>query len=203
MPENEPPEYPAYGSTPDQGTPPASQPEPTQPEPAQPGPTQPEPTQPEPTQPGSTQQPPAPSPPPTDYGTGAPPPFPPAPGSWQPPPPSGWQQPPAGWPQQQPGYPPAASYPPAPQSSQKALWSMILGISALASIPLCAGFFGLAVIASIAAIIMGVQAKGEITRSHGALGGAGQAQAGFITGIVGTVLLGLGLVFFIGVFASI
>lgn len=80
---------------------------------------------------------------------------------------------------------------------------MILGISALATIPLCAGLFGLAVIASIAAIVMGVQAKGEIARSQGAISGAGQAQAGFITGIIGTVLLGIGLVFFIAVFASI
>lgn len=169
MPENEPPEYPAYGSAPDQGgTPPPQQPEPEQPTVAGDGPP-------------------------------APPPYQPPPAAWQQTPPTGWpQQPPSG-----PTYASAPQYYAPPPTSQKALWSMILGISALASIPLCAGFFGLAIGASIAAIIMGAQAKGEIARSQGAVSGSGQAQAGFITGIVGTVLLGIGLVFFIGLFASI
>jgi hypothetical protein len=68
------------------------------------------------------------------------------------------------------------------------------------TIPLCFALFGLSIIASIAAIIMGAQAKGEIERSQGALGGAGQAQAGFITGIVGTALIALGVVAFVFLF---
>ncbi len=163
---NEPPEYPDYGSMPDQGSTPPPPPQPQQP---------------------PAQQPPPPEQPPVSgYGPPAPPPY--------QPPPAAWQQPPGA---------PGPQYYAPPPASQKALWSMILGIGALASIPLCAGFFGLAVIASIAAIVMGAQAKGEIARSQGALSGAGQAQAGFITGIVGTALLGLGLLFFIVVFASI
>ena len=163
----------------------------------------------------STSQPPPEDPPPYGQQPGDEPPPPPAsapqpqypqypeyPDQGQPPPqqPPGWQQasPPPGHPAP-PGTPAYAS----PPSSQKAVWSLVLGISALVSIPFCFGLFGLSIIASIAAIVLGAQAKGEIERSHGALGGAGQAQAGFITGIIGTVLLALGVLFFVGIFVAI
>lgn len=79
------------------------------------------------------------------------------------------------------------TYGPVPQTSQKATWSMILGILSL----LCCGLLG------IASIIMGQQAKGEIAASNGHLTGSGQAQAGFILGIVALSLTALGIVFYV------
>jgi hypothetical protein len=63
---------------------------------------------------------------------------------------------------------------------------MITGIVGL----LCCG------IASIVAIVLGVQARKEIRASGGAQTGDGQALAGFVLGIVGCVLWGAGLVFY-------
>lgn len=122
---------------------------------------------------------------PEDPGTPAPPP----PGNAPPPPPPyGGPPPPAppyGGPP--PGYPPApAGYygPPTPSGNQKALWSMILGIASL----VCCG-----VVTGAIAIVLSQQAKREIAASGGMQTGAGQAQAGFVLGIIGVALTVVGL----------
>jgi Domain of unknown function (DUF4190) len=124
-------------------------------------------------------------PPPPDEGEGSTPPPPPTGGGYTPPPPppgGGYVPPPP---------PPGGGYQPfpggpyggAPQSNQKALWALIIGI---VSIPLacyaCLGWVG------IVAIVLGNNAKKEIAASGGMQSGAGQAQAGLICGIVGAVL---------------
>lgn len=45
--------------------------------------------------------------------------------------------------------------------------------------------------------VMGNRALGEIDASGGAIGGRDQVQAGRICGIIGTVLLGLSVLFFV------
>ena len=72
-----------------------------------------------------------------------------------------------------------------PQQNQKALWSMITGIGSIPLV-LCCGLFGIALGAT--AIVLGLNAKGEIARSGGMQTGAGMAQAGWICGVVGIVL---------------
>lgn len=62
---------------------------------------------------------------------------------------------------------------------------LVLGIL---SIPCCGLFTG------IPAIILGKSAQDEIANSGGAIGGAGLVKAGFICGIVGTVLSILGII---------
>jgi hypothetical protein len=59
------------------------------------------------------------------------------------------------------------------------------------------GILGIVVCGVIApfAWSIGKKTRDEIDASGGRLGGRGQAQAGYVLGIVGTVLLGLGLVF--------
>ncbi len=96
-------------------------------------------------------------------GPGGPPP-------WQPPPP-----PPPAYGQQPPGYP----MPVAPPASGKSVTALVLGICGLVICPL---------ILSVPAIIVGQSAKKEIDASQGRLGGRSQAQAGFILGIIGTIL---------------
>lgn len=66
-----------------------------------------------------------------------------------------------------------------PASNQKALWSMILGIVGL----VCCG-----VVFGIAAIVLSKQAQREIAGSGGSQGGGGQAQAGFILGVIDVAL---------------
>ena len=68
---------------------------------------------------------------------------------------------------------------------------MIVGIVSI----LCCGPAG------IAAIIMGNQAKKEIAASGGALAGQGQAQAGFVLGIIALVLTVLGVLFYVVLFS--
>jgi hypothetical protein len=88
---------------------------------------------------------------------------------------------------------------PAPQH-HAAPASMIIGILALA---MSCGY-GLTLLASPVAWWLGRRALHEIDASGGRLSGRGMAQAGMITGIVGTVLLGLAvlavLAFFVFVF---
>lgn len=123
---------------------------------------------------------------PTGYGYPPPPPYPPP---YPPPPP----YPGAGvpYPPEYPGYPPAG-YPPmgypmsAPEHPQ-AVTAMVLGILGL----VCCG------LASPFAIWTGRKAMKEIDVSGGRLGGRGQAQAGFIMGIIGTVLWVLGVLFYV------
>jgi hypothetical protein len=83
-------------------------------------------------------------------------------------------QPPYGQP---PGYPPV---PYAPQHP-RATTALVLGILGVVLCALTAPF----------AWRIGKQAVNEIDDSHGQLGGRGAAQAGYVLGIVGTVLLGL------------
>ncbi|MGA8851659.1 MAG: DUF4190 domain-containing protein [Aeromicrobium sp.] len=121
-----------------------------------------------------------------DYGSvpdqsGTPPPPPSPPGES-----GGWGPPPPGAPMGAPG-----GYGPPPQTLQKATWAMIIGIVSV----LCCGPAG------IAAIIVGHQAKKEIAASGGALAGQGQAQAGFVLGIVALVLTVVGVVFYVALFA--
>ncbi|MGH3497700.1 MAG: DUF4190 domain-containing protein [Nocardioidaceae bacterium] len=73
-----------------------------------------------------------------------------------------------------------------PARSNKALWSMILGIVGLG----CCSPLG------IAALIMGYQARSEIRASQGAQTGDGMAQAGLILGIIDIVLLVISVILF-------
>jgi len=101
--------------------------------------------------------------------------------SYTPPPPppeeSGWgQQPPP------PGYG-GPAYGPA-KTNTKAMVSLIIGIVAL-PFAFCCSIFGLI---GIAAIVLGRQGSKEIAASAGAETGEGMAKAGFVLGIVATVL---------------
>jgi hypothetical protein len=80
----------------------------------------------------------------------------------------------------QPGYPTA--YAP---DHPKATMVLILGILGIVVCGLVAPF----------AWRMGKKTVDEIDASNGQLGGRGSAQAGYILGLIGTVLLGLGLLF--------
>jgi hypothetical protein len=53
------------------------------------------------------------------------------------------------------------------------------------------------VIASVVAIVLGVQARKEIRASGGTQGGDGQALTGLVLGIVGCVLWGAFIVFYV------
>lgn len=73
-----------------------------------------------------------------------------------------------------------------PQTNQKALWSMILGILSL----VCCGL-----LAGIPALILGNSAQKEIAASGGAQSGEGMAKAGVILGWISIALSILGLIF--------
>jgi hypothetical protein len=87
---------------------------------------------------------------------------------------------------QAPGYPMA--YAP---DHPKATTSLILGILGIVICGIIAPF----------AWRMGKRTVAEIDASHGQLGGRGSAQAGYILGLIGTILLGLGLLFVVGALA--
>jgi Domain of unknown function (DUF4190) len=98
-----------------------------------------------------------------------------------------WQQQAQG---QQPPYPPQHGYPAQGQvqyapDHPKATTSLVLGILGVVLCQVIAPF----------AWSMGKRTLNEIDASQGRLGGRGAAQAGYVLGIVGTVLLGLSLVF--------
>lgn len=137
--------------------------------------------------------------------------------SYPPPPPPGHEPPPSGSGENPPpaggagGYPPpppggGGGYPapPAggggyaqPQTSQKALWSLIVGIVS-SVVALCCGFFGLPLgIAGIVAIFLGNSGKKDIRASGGQQTGEGMAKAGVILGIVAIVLAVLATVWLI------
>jgi hypothetical protein len=113
--------------------------------------------------------------------------------SGYPPPPQQWGQP------QQPGYPygpGGPGYPgqqtyrgypgyPPEQTDGLALAAMIVGIASLVLV--CA--YGVGLLGSPVAMVMGRVAMKRIDRSGGRLAGRGMAQTGFILGIIGTVLL--------------
>lgn len=115
------------------------------------------------------------------------PPVPPAPASYGTPPPAYGGQP--GYGQAPYGAPAAyAGAVGAPDSG--ATTAMVLGIIGLAG-----GFFcGLPIVLSPFALFLGLAAKKRIDASAGALTGRGNAQAGFILGIIGTVLLALSII---------
>ena len=73
-----------------------------------------------------------------------------------------------------------------PQTNQKALWSMILGILSL----VCCGL-----LAGIPALILGNTAQKEIAASGGAQSGEGMAKAGVILGWISIALSVLFLIF--------
>lgn len=83
-------------------------------------------------------------------------------------------------------------------TSSKATPSLVLGIVGLLGAVFCPVLF---IICSILAIVFGTQSKEEINANPGMLG-RGQAQAGFILGIVGTVVSSIvGLVLLIAIAA--
>jgi hypothetical protein len=79
----------------------------------------------------------------------------------------------------------------APPTHGSAVPSLVLGILSLV---MCGFFTG------IPAMIMGRRAGREIDASGGRLGGRGTATAGFVTGLIGTLLSGLSLLLVAGVF---
>ena len=72
----------------------------------------------------------------------------------------------------------------------QAMTALVLGLIGLIGGCLC----GLPLLAAPFAWAVGARAKREIEASHGQLGGAGNAQAGYIMGIIGTVLLVLAVI---------
>jgi hypothetical protein len=118
---------------------------------------------------------------------------------YQPPaPPPPYQQPPYQQPSyqqpsyQQPGYQPYGGpgylppgYVTAPQNEGMAVASMVIGI---VSLVLACGY-GIGLLGAPVALVMGRVSMKRIDASGGQLGGRGMAQAGFILGIVGSVLL--------------
>ncbi len=130
--------------------------------------------------------------PPYDPGFGQPP----AGYGYPPPPPGGYGQPyppppPPGYAPYPPAGYPMAGYPvggyPVPPAHPQSMTALILGLVGL----LCCGA------ASPFAIWLGRKSMREIDASGGQLSGRGQAQAGFILGIIGVVLWILGIVFYI------
>jgi hypothetical protein len=146
--------------------------------PQEPGPAQQ--PQPQPQSPAGAQQPPA-------HG--------------QPPPGQGAQQPAPGQPwEQQPGWAPPAYAPPAEPGNGQAIAAFILGLISLVMLAFTLGFFFFVSLpCAIVAIFLGRIGRRRVdegeTPKH-----RGLAQAGFVTGIVGTVLSVLATVGWILVF---
>jgi hypothetical protein len=95
---------------------------------------------------------------------------------------------------QQPGVPYGApqytsAYGAAAPDHPQATTVLILGILGIVVCGILAPF----------AWVMGNRVVAEIDASNGQIGGRGNAQAGRICGIVGTVLIGIGLLFAVGV----
>jgi uncharacterized membrane protein YjgN (DUF898 family) len=82
---------------------------------------------------------------------------------------------------------PGGDQPMPPQDHPRATTSLVLGILGIVICGICAPF----------AWKFGKQAVTEIDASGGRMGGRGQAQAGYILGIIGTILLILTIVFFV------
>jgi len=76
-----------------------------------------------------------------------------------------------------------------PPDHPKATTAMVLGIVAVAGGLLCYLPFFIAPFAWV----MGGKAVREIDAAQGKLGGRGMAQAGYVLGIIGSVLLGIAL----------
>jgi hypothetical protein len=92
-------------------------------------------------------------------------------------------QPPTGG---QPAYGPPQGFPPGAYAPDhpKATTSLVLGILGVVLCGIAAPF----------AWRMGKRTMQEIDASNGQLGGRGSAQAGYVLGLIGTILLGIALV---------
>lgn len=88
---------------------------------------------------------------------------------------------------QQPG-----GYAQPPQDHPRAMMSLILGILGLVICGLCAPF----------AWRIGKGAVNEIDASGGRIGGRGLAQAGYVLGLIGTILLGIAVLALVVVAAT-
>ena len=106
-----------------------------------------------------------------------------------------------------PGYGPGygAGYAGAPggppvgrQTNGLAVWSLVLGIMSV-TLGWCCVVFSLA---GPAALVLGKQAQRRADQSGGLVGGRGMATAGYILGIIGTVVLVLGIAWMIYVLAQ-
>ncbi|MDF1606042.1 DUF4190 domain-containing protein [Nocardioides sp. YIM 152315] len=88
-------------------------------------------------------------------------------------------------------YPPQQAYghPVTPPTDGLAIGAMITGIAGL--VMACA--YGVGLLASPVALVLGRISMNRIDRSGGRLGGRGMALAGFILGIIGSVLLVLAI----------
>ena len=117
---------------------------------------------------------------------------PPAPAYGTPPPPPAYGAQPYG---SQPYGAPAAYGGAVGQPDSGATTAMVLGIVGLVGGFIC----GIAIFLSPVAMFLGMSAKKRIDASAGALTGRGNAQTGFILGIIGTVLLVLAIIVIIGV----
>lgn len=73
-----------------------------------------------------------------------------------------------------------------PPKHDQAITSMVLGIAGLASLLVCCGAL---LVVSPVAWTMGTKAVAQIDASGGALSGRGEAEAGRIMGMIGTILL--------------
>lgn len=76
-----------------------------------------------------------------------------------------------------------SAFPTETQNAPNAVLSLVLGIIGVVACALCAPF----------AWKLGKDAEAAVDASGGTLGGRGLATAGKILGIIGTVLLGLGI----------
>ncbi len=85
--------------------------------------------------------------------------------------------------------PPPGAYAYAPRKHNDATTAMVLGIVAVSGAFICA----VPVLMAPFAWYMGAKAEREIDASNGALAGRGEASAGKILGIIGTVLLVLAI----------
>lgn len=98
---------------------------------------------------------------------------------------------PGGYPQQ--GFPPQGYGPPSLPKHPQAQTAMVLGIISLAGSFTCL----IPILLSPFAWYFGAKVKSEIAAEPQRWGGQSEAQAGFIMGIIGTVLLALGVVLLI------
>ena len=90
---------------------------------------------------------------------------------------------------------PYGTFSPAPPNHPQATTAMVLGLVGLVgALALC----GLPLVVSPFAWALGRNSLKEIEASHGRLGGESTARAGMVMGIIGTILLGLGLLMIIG-----
>ncbi|MEP6814116.1 MAG: hypothetical protein ABI873_01050 [Marmoricola sp.] len=89
----------------------------------------------------------------------------------------------------QSGYP-AYGYAAQPPKHPQSTTALVLGLVSVIGGCLC----GLPLLVAPFAWVVGAKTKREIAASNGQLGGEGNAQAGFVMGIIGTVLLVLAVV---------